>query len=41
MTQKTKDRATHAPLKQGMNSGSPEGLSVTPVVQDLNDTNII
>jgi len=41
MTQKTKDRAARAPLKEGMNSGSPEGLSVTPVVQDLNDTNII
>jgi hypothetical protein len=25
ITQKTKDRATRTPLKQGMNSGNPEG----------------
>jgi len=27
-TQKTKDRATRTPLKPGMNSGAPEGLTV-------------
>jgi len=44
--QKTKDRATSTPLKQGLNSGALEGLSVpaphvTPVLLLLNDTNII
>ena len=45
-TQKTKERATRAPLKLGVNSYAPEGLTVpdplaTPVVVLLNDMNII
>jgi hypothetical protein len=45
-TQKTKDRATRVPLKTEGNAGAPEGLAVhvphvTPVVLQLNDTNII
>ena len=44
-TQKTKDRATRTPLKQGVNSCAPEGLAVlshiTAAVLLLNDTNSI
>jgi len=33
-TQKTKDRATHTPLKPGMNSCSPEGIAIpAPLVE--------
>jgi hypothetical protein len=45
-TQKTKDRATRTPLKLGVNSYAPVGLTVpaplaTPVVGLPNDMNII
>ena len=46
ITQKFKDRATRAPLKQGVYACAPEGIAVpsprvTPVMLLLNDTNNI